>query len=63
MEMMQNNAHIKINPAKRLILHSAAAAAAKHQQIALIIMNKRQKDYEARLLNKLKEKSRIILIC
>ena len=54
--MITNTVHIKINPAKRLILHSAAAA--KQQQLNNILINKKQKEYETKLLMKLKEKSK-----
>lgn len=59
MEMAQNNVHVKVNhPVKRLVLSSSAMAAAKQKEIHNMIMNRRQKEYEAKLLTKLKEKSK-----
>lgn len=57
--MAQNNVHVKVNhPVKRLVLSSSAMAAAKQKEIHNMIMNRRQKEYEAKLLTKLKEKSK-----
>ena len=59
----QHHNHPSNHPVKRLVLHSHKAAALKRQQIQTIINNRKQREFEASLLNKLKNKSTDIFKC